>query len=364
MKIQNNTIDHNAIIQEVIARNRKTFIQSSIDFNKASKVSSIVNEPVLSTQERLKLQRQVVLSDIKLCCLEDVKSTLPYLLPHQHEDVVKAERWLWELGNKGMLFTNSTGSGKSILGAGIIFRHQGNVLLIVPSNKKCLDWQEELRFLNLRGHILESIKDKGKQGINITTYANFRQNTSLQQRRWDIVIYDECHNIMSNEQGKETFCLQAHRKTTHHHTFIRDNAETFVAGRRPTKETEVYEYNKRVNRLYVEIDEEVERLKVMTKVIFLSATPFPYIENLEYADGYLFEMGSDKRIEDLPSDRDLFFMDNFGYGFDKGKLIRPETGVDVNKMEREFADKMLSSGAMSTRKIQLDYDYSREFILI
>lgn len=714
-------IDHASIIRDVIERNKKTFIQTSVDFNKVSKKTSVVNEVVLSTQERLALQRKVVLSDIKLCCLEDVKSTLPYLLPHQHEDVVKAEKWLWQLGNKGMLFTNGTGSGKAlcletpiitdkgwvkikdikvgdklfgsngkpcnvigvfpqgelemyrmtfsdgtssdccedhlwevedikdrqsfawskkqkrrpqvlstkeiisrglrissynrinfnipiikavefseksflihpyllgvllgdggitttvtlsnpedyiikkisdilpsevsikspksrsdieysistkkgqlnpildelrklnlmgcksnskfipkeyllgsieqrinllnglldtdgyvgnkgfmtcyysvstqlrdnvrelveslggttsicvkkspkfthnnevrygqdcyivyikmpphinpfslprkrdlvvpktkytpvryitsiepigkkqaqciavdsedklfainnyilthntIMTGGIVYRHQGNNLIVVPSSKKTLDWQEELKLLGLKVYILEGITDKGRKGINITTYANFRQNTSLQQRRWNIVIYDECHNIMSNEQGKETFCLQAHRKTTHHHTFIRENAETLIVGRRPTKEAEIYEYNKEVNIRHKEINEEVERLKVLTKVVFLSATPFPYIENLEYADGYLFDMGSDVRIEDLPSDKDMFYMDNFGYRFEKSKLIKPETGVDVNLLERTFADNLMSSGAMSTRKIQLEYDYSREFILI
>ena len=111
-----------------------------------------------------------------------------------------------------------------------------------------------------------------------------------------------------------------------------------------------------------EIKEEIERLSKLTKEVFLSATPFSYHKNLEYADGYLFDMGSDERISDLPSEKDLFFIDNFGYRFEKGKLLEPDVGTDVNTMEREFADKLLSSGAMSTRKIQLQYDYSREFI--
>lgn len=355
-------IDHKSIIKQVIERKKKTFIQTSLDFNKVSNDKPV--EVILSTSERLALQKQVKLSSINLASLECVKSTLPYLLPSQQEDVVKAERWLYKMNNKAILFTNVVGSGKSLLGGGIMFRHYGNILLVVPSNQKCLDWQEELKCLSLKSHILESIKDKGNKGINITTYANFRQNTKIQQRDWDMVFYDECHYIMSNEQGKETNCLQTHRKTTNHATFIREKSQVNVCGEKPKTEGDILKYNQLLKLKSDEINAEIKRLENFTKVVFLSATPFPYIENLEYADGYLFEMGDDKRVEGLPSEKDLFYMDNFGYSFEKGRLVRPETGVDVSALEREFADKLLSSGAMSTRTIELNMDYSREFILV
>lgn len=308
--------DTNAIIQQVLARNKKTFIQTTLDFNKSKEIP-IVKEVILSRSERLKLQRQVKLGEIELAYLECVKQCLPYLLPHQHEDVVKAERWLWKLNEKAILFTNSVGTGKTFVGGGIMLRQRVDTLIITPTDKKNLDWQEELKLLGLNVYKLESIKDKGRKGINVTTYANFRQNTAIQERGWGILVYDESHNIMQNQKGTDTDCLQAHRDTT---------------------------------------------LKKGTKVIFLSATPFSYHKNLEYADGYLFDMGSDERIADLPSEKDMFYIDNFGYRFEKGKLLEPDVGTDVNTMEREFADKLLSSGAMSTRKIMLDYDYSREFI--
>jgi superfamily II DNA or RNA helicase len=303
-----------------VAQKNQTFLQTTIDFNKVSKVTPIYVEPILSTQERLKLQRQVNLSEINIASLDCIKSTCPYLLDHQHEDVMKAEKWLYEKGNKAILFTNGTGSGKTICAAGIAFRRQqANILIITPSDKKSKDWIEELSLLSIRVYQLEGIKDAGKI-INVTTYANFRQNQRVKERPWDLVFYDECHNIMSNEKGEPTYCLEAHRQATKNE---------------------------------------------QTKVVFLSATPFSYVKNLEYADGYLFNMGSDKRyVDDLPSDKEQFYIDNFGYRFEKNKLLEPDVGTDVSKMERDFADRLMSSGAMSTRKISLPYDYERKFILL
>lgn len=306
---------------KIAQKNKQTFLQTSIDFNKVSNESPVYVEPILSASERLKLQRRVIMSSVTFASLECIKRTCPYLLEHQHEDLLKAERWLYEKGNKAMLFTNGTGVGKGVLGSAIIFRQiDKDVLIVVPSNKKCLDWIEELSLFRVKCKQIENITDRGNQGVYVTTYANFRQNNRLQDRDWDMVIYDESHNIMSNERGELTNCLEAHRKTTS---------------------------------------------KEGTKVIFLSATPFPYVKNLEYADGYLFNMGDDKRVvNDLPSDKEQFYIDNFGYRFEKNKLLEPDVGTDVSSLEREFADKLMSSGAMSTRKISLPYDYSREFILL
>ena len=69
-------------------------------------------------------------------------------------------------------------------------------------------------------------------------------------------------------------------------------------------------------------------------------------------------------VNDLPSEKEQFYIDNFGYRFEKNRLLEPDVGTDVSCLEREFADKLMSSGAMSTRKISLPYDYSREFILL
>lgn len=46
------------------------------------------------------------------------------------------------------------------------------------------------------------------------------------------------------------------------------------------------------------------------------------------------------------------------------KCSIPESGVDVNLLERNFFEKYREVGIMSTRQINLPYDYSREFITI
>lgn len=45
--------------------------------------------------------------------LENIRATLPYLLPEQQEDVLKAEQRLSKPDGYGMLFTNGTGTGKA-----------------------------------------------------------------------------------------------------------------------------------------------------------------------------------------------------------------------------------------------------------
>ena len=46
------------------------------------------------------------------------------------------------------------------------------------------------------------------------------------------------------------------------------------------------------------------------------------------------------------------------------KVTIPESGVDVNLLEREFFEKMREKGIISTRMLDLDMDYSRDFIII
>jgi len=236
-------------------------------------------------------------------------------LEHQVEDVQKAEERLYVQDEAGILFTNQTGTGKTIVGAGLIKRSlklfpNEPILIVTPTDKKCKDWILECSYLGIRVYQLQDTRDAGRL-VSTTTYANFRENIPLQCRKFQYIIYDECHKIMQNGLGKETSALEAHRRTAN-----------------PSNST---------------------------KVVFLSATPFAYVQNLEYADGYLFKMGN----------RAKFLMDNFGYTLlEDGKLMQPAIGVDVGILEREFADRLIKSGAMSTRKIKIPFDYSREFVLM
>lgn len=283
---------------------------------------------LLGRDERLRLQSQVNGTPIKIAELENIELTTPYLLEGQHEDVLKAEKRLWVDNENGFLITNSCGTGKTFSCGGVMLRalKRGlrNHLVVTPSDKICKGWISEMACLNIHMYQLEGVNDNGERyNVVTTTYANFRQNERLIRRIFDLIIYDESQHILGNKEGDPTNSLITHRKITRY---------------------------KEENH---------------TKVIFSSATPFPYHTSIEYVDGFVVDMGEDKDYGNgEPSGRDLFYMENFGYRFENGRLMLPENGVDVDALERVFTDKLLESGAMSTKTLNIPFDYSREFVLI
>jgi len=108
------------------------------------------------------------------------------------------------------------------------------------------------------------------------------------------------------------------------------------------------------------------------KVVFLSATPFSYHKALGYADGILFHIDEpdlskpfhvDQHVYLTNSDK-TFYIQNFGYRVRYNKLTVPESGVDVGLMERNFNEKLKKEGVLSSRLLEVDKDYSRDFILV
>ena len=91
--------------------------------------------------------------------MKNIEETLPYLLPQQQEDVLKAETQFFgkehsdreHAYGKGYLFTNGTGTGKTYTGLGIAKRlakkGKGRILFITPSQKKVSDWIKTERIL-------------------------------------------------------------------------------------------------------------------------------------------------------------------------------------------------------------------------
>ena len=59
-----------------------------------------------------------------------------------------------------------------------------------------MDWISEGRVLGLSLYKLKDTNDKGVQ-ISVTTYANFYQNDAINEKTWDLVIYDESHYLNS-----------------------------------------------------------------------------------------------------------------------------------------------------------------------
>lgn len=182
--------------------------------------------------------------EVKIGDRKNIEETLPFLLPQQQEDVLKAETQFFGKDHtdrehaygKGYMFTNGTGTGKTYTGLGIAKRlakqGKGRILFVTPSQKKVNDWMKDGKNLGLDIRDLDSVaKEKGTtattesgDGMVITTFANFGLNKKLLETEWDAVIYDECHRIMENKKGAETARSMQHYMMTNrdeNHCFLR-----------------------------------------------------------------------------------------------------------------------------------------------
>lgn len=193
-----------------------------------------------------KYQRQVDAEPIKVKVgdMKNIEETLPYLLPQQQEDVLRAETQFFgkehadreHAYGKGYMFTNGTGTGKTFTGLGVAKRlvkqGKGRILIITPSQTKVSDWIKDGRNLNMEIRDLGSwAKERGTtattesgEGVVITTFANFGVNKKLLEEKWDAVIYDESHRIMENKNGAETARSMQHYMVTNrdeNHCFLR-----------------------------------------------------------------------------------------------------------------------------------------------
>lgn len=185
-------------------------------------------------EEKYKRQMEAEPVEVKVGDLKNIEETLPYLLPQQQEDVLKAETQFFgkehtdreHAYGKGYLFTNGTGTGKTYTGLGIAKRlakqGKGRILFVTPSQKKVSDWIKDGKNLGLDIKDLDSwAKERGTtattesgEGMIITTFANFGLNKKLLETEWDAVVYDECHRIMENKKGTETSRSMQHYMIT------------------------------------------------------------------------------------------------------------------------------------------------------
>ena len=373
---------------------------------------------------------------------QNIAETLPFLLPKQQEDVLKAETQFFDeshndqlhANGKGFMFTNGTGTGKTYTGLGIVKRFikqgKGRVLIVTPSQQKVNDWIGDAKNLNIQ---LTSLDTAAKQngttattekgtGAVITTFANFRQNKALLEDTFDLVVYDESHRLLENKSGEQTAGV-----FQHHHICNRNKNSAFIRlqminplfkSLKEAQEDYAKKREKAVNELlkkYSQVSEhglirngipvpppldstpdykkdgfddfykdleniaalrikyhkeveprlqqEAEQAAKHTKVVFLSATPFNTIQNLDYAEGYIFtypETGSGKI-----GPRSQFFLDHFGaaFKFRYGRLENSTKNADaIAKQEVAFSDYLQHQlQTMSGRIIDSPFDYSRDF---
>lgn len=383
-------------------------------------------------REKKKLQDEAENIKVELCNEQNIRDTLPFLLPEQQEDVIKAERQFFSKEHKesrdraygkGFLFTNGTGTGKTFTGGGIVKRFvkqgKGRILIVTPTQKKITDWKNELKWLNIEVTNLEGTKDKG-EGVVITTYANLRQNKSLFEDTFDLIVYDESHKIIENKKGEITIGARAHFKLSNKDKDNTQQRFEEVWKDKPElrpqeidkieKDEELEKWNKefeklskkkekiiksfkseadrelysdelhnldneltacagKINKIHRRIQDEVitpmvEEAIERTKVVFLSATPFNTKRNLNYVEGYIF---SYPLVNGFPNEEE-FFTTHFGsaYRIRYGKLNNiVENPEAVRRQEIEFANWLMNDlQTMSTRILDNGYDYSRQFPLV
>lgn len=241
----------------------------------------------IATPNAEKYKRQVDAEPIKVKIgdKKNIEETLPYLLPQQQEDVLKAETQFFgkehadreHAYGKGYMFTNGTGTGKTFTGLGIAKRlvkqGKGRILIVTPSQKKVSDWIKDGRNLNMEIRDLDSIaKERGTtattesgEGVVITTFANFGVNKKLLEEKWDAVIYDESHRIMENKNGTETARSMQHYMVTN-----RDENNCFLRLQEINKD---YQKQKSLGEQFdIERAKETERIRKEYKASHPSAT--------------------------------------------------------------------------------------------
>ena len=188
------------------------------------------NKVRTTIEEKREAQRQAESISVKTGDINNIRETLPFLLPQQQEDVLRAETQFFDethqdrehANGKGYMFTNGTGTGKTYTGLGIIkrFVKQGKkrILILTPSQPKVRDWINDGKNLGLEIKSLDDwAKERGTtatteagEGTIITTYANFRQNEELLNGTFDLIVYDESHRLMENKNAANTIGTNQH----------------------------------------------------------------------------------------------------------------------------------------------------------
>lgn len=305
--------------------------------------------------------------------IRNIRKMLPSLYDHQIEDVARAEKRYLE--GKGYLLTNGTGVGKTFCGLGLAkrFYEKGkkDILIVVPTDKKCTDWIKDGFRVDLVVSKLNGTQDSGHE-VTVTTYANFYQNEILAKRHFDLIIYDESHYLNQNAAGNGTSSLARHRYVANLPSEARNKAVDFV-GQKPERldNEDYYAHKERREKWELEVVKKTIEIVDKTKVLFLSATPFAYHKSITYADGTLFEI--DERIVPKSDTSygyneatgfEKFLVENFGYSMRYNKVTKPGPEVNLDLLERNFFESNFEKGIMSTRVLQLDKDYSRQFITL
>lgn len=337
--------------------------------------------------------------------LRQTANVMPFLTAIQlHNTDFVAERFDTN-GKQGVMITDGTGTGKTFSGLAIVKKMvdegKKNIIIAAPNDTIINQWINAARdFYKIEVTRLKDTDDAG-EGIVITTYANFGENEELVNRNWDMVICDESHNLMNSEGGKTTNILSRLRLLTYHPTELRNRAEQTILSedkiearkivrkalalktKEPdslsAKERSIISASERIqanseDKLTKEETAQIEAQakeweelneSEKPKVMFLSATPFAYVNDIDYANGYLFDYPKlEGQGYNQPNGLQQFLMEHFGYRMRSNKLTKPDGSVDNALMEMEFHEWLRNTGALTGHELEIDKDYNRGFILV
>lgn len=302
---------------------------------------------------------------------QNIRDTLPLLMPEQQDDVVVIERRFAKPDGHGMLITNGTGTGKTYSGGGVIKRMvqagKDNILIVAPDDGIMNAWVAMGDDLGIPITKLRDTKDAG-QGVVVTTYANMGVNNALAARDWDMVVTDEAHKLSQNANGDSTKALDTLRAITNRPADLSRRSHMLHADEWEAVKNEKDEDKRAAGfaRLRDQQDADVAKFQKQprAKVLFLSATPFSYDKTLDYAEGYLFNYPSGGTTDNgsRQDGRAFFFVENFGYRIRYHKLTRPEGAVDNSVFEREMHERLKREGALAGRSLTVSTDYDRKFV--
>lgn len=366
---------------------------TDVERSRAKSIADNAAKAGADLSQRLAAQRKADKSPTKWGDKASIDAALPLLLPAQRDDVLKVEQQHAKM--PGILITNGTGTGKTASGMGVAKRYanagKDNILITVPTDKIAADWVKFGGMMGMKVKQLDGVDDNGGTGPVITTYANLGQNDALAKRDWDLIIPDESHYLSSNEKGETTGALDKLRALSGHHAGFYDWMKSRYSkewqamqdasdrARAGNKDAEAQfdrlssEWDALAAPLRKQWQDRWSKQQDMTKVVFLSATPFAYVKNVDYAEGYLFnytppadqfserQQGSGYNSAD---GQQQFFMQNFGYRMRYNKLTQPEAGVNSELMEQNFNQQLKDSGALTGRTLDVPFDYDRKFALI
>jgi len=322
---------------------------------------------------------------------DNIRAALPFLTDGQRDDVLFAEQRFDQPDGYGVLFTNGTGTGKTYTSLGIVKRFERagrtNILIVVPSQTLIDDYVAAGKNLLLDVKPLDGTRDNGGSGPVITTYAAFGQNDALAGRAWDLIVTDESQNLSQAADGSSTNALEALRALALHPDGSGKRAkmlhpglyEAAVEAQRalrkninPAMQAELQAQADQAHAAWgaaikrVEAEVKSAQGAARSRVVMLSATPFAYRENIQYADGFLLNFeGSDTTggYNAPKSGFNKFMVSHFGYRMRYGKLTKPEAAVNIGLLETELNARLRRSGALSWRGLAVDADYDRKFLI-